>query len=185
VAFGEGLFQSFDDAVEADHGYDFEQSAEHDHIEGLLHIEFVGGVHRVDAVNVDVGARDGFVDAVAIVYQYAAAFDFRFKLVHRRLIEDDGDVVFVEYGRADAFVADDDGYVSRAAALFRSVGWHPRYFLILHQSRISQYLAHRQDALTPESCYDYFLFHDSSIFYLLSFIFLRVNKLTKLLTTNY
>ena len=82
------------------------------------------------------------MDSVSVINNDTAFFHLVFELLHRRLVQDDGNVIFVQYGRADAVVAQDDGYVGCAAPLFWAVRRHPTDFLSFHQAGISQDFTH-------------------------------------------
>ncbi len=99
------------------------------------------------------------MDAVRVVDKYAAGFHFGAELIEALLVEGYHHVVFVEYRRRDFLVAEYDGYVGGAAALFRAVAGHPRYLFVVHKARVGQYLAHRQYTLSAETGYDDFFFH--------------------------
>ena len=96
MAFGQGFLQSFDDVFQRNHWFDFEESAQYNHIEcfGIVHL--VGGIHSINAVNMDILTGRWINDAIAVVDEYTTRFHFAFKLLQRRLVEDNGCVVFAE-----------------------------------------------------------------------------------------
>lgn len=138
VTFRQHLAEGTDDVVDADDGAGMEQTAEDEHVEdfGVLHVGC--GLHGVDVQASDVGARGRREDAVGVVDESAFGFYQWFELVERGLVEHDGGVVAVDDGRTDGLVADDDGDVGGAAALFGAVGGHPTHFLAFHDAGVGE-----------------------------------------------
>ena len=147
------------DVLFVDDGFEFEEAAEDDHVEDFADAEFLCLGGGGDFVDVDVLASGFVSDAVGVVDEVAAGFDAVFEFVEGLLVEDDGGVELVDDGRADAFVADDDGDVGGAAAHFRAVAGHPADFFILHDSGVGEDFAHGEDALSSESGDDDFFSH--------------------------
>ena len=121
MAFRERFFQSFQNVFERYHRFDFQQSAQNKHIESFRVFHFGGGVHGVDTVNVYIGAGRSVVYAVTVIDEYAAGFYFTLEFFERRLIENDGNIKFVENRRADTFIAQYYGNIGRSAPLLRAV----------------------------------------------------------------
>ena len=96
MALGQRLEQSLLKAVGGHYGADFQQSAEHNHVEHLRILHLGSLVHGVDAIDVDVIAHGSLGDAEAVVDEDAAGLHLRQELVERRLIEHDGHVIFTE-----------------------------------------------------------------------------------------
>ena len=128
-----------------------EQAAQHHHVEHLDHAQGGGGIHRIDAVNIDVLARGRSADAVTVVDERSAGLDLGLELLQRRLVQHDGGIVTAQYGGRYGGVADDYRHVGGAAALLRAVGRHPCNFLVFHQSGVSQNFTHGEDALSSET----------------------------------
>ena len=164
MPLGERLLQPTQDALHLYHRHHLEEAAEDDHVERLLHVQLRSRVHRIDAIDVDIGACGGALYPVAVVDQDAARLHLRLKLVQRGLIEHDGYVVRVQDRRADPLVIQNHGHVGRAAALLRAVGGHPSDLLVFHQPRVSQNLTHREHSLSAESGDDNLMLHGCIFF---------------------
>ena len=86
MAFGKGFPQTFNDILQCHHGFDFQQSAQHNHVECLGVVHLVGCIHGINAVDVDVLACGWIDDAVSVVDKYAARLYFAFKLFYLTIV---------------------------------------------------------------------------------------------------
>ena len=142
VAFGQRLAQSFQYRFDGHHRTEFQESAQHNHVEGFHVVHLGSCIHGVDTVDLDVLTRRRLADAVSVVDNGSTRLDLAFKLSHGGLVEDDSRVIGTQDGRRDAFVADDDRHVGSTATLLRTVCRHPGHFLSFHQAGISQDFTH-------------------------------------------
>ena len=162
----QGFLEAFEDVLHRDDGFHLQEGAQHHHIVGFRVAHLGRFFHRVDATDGDVSAFRVARDAIGVVQEQSARLDLFLKLVHRLLVEDDGRVETAQDGRADLVVAQHDAHVAGAAAHFRAVGGEPGDFLVLHDAAVGEDLAHREDALSSESGYDDFFFHNVRWVYL-------------------
>lgn len=142
VTLGQGLVKRFLQTVVGDNGTDAEQTAQDNHVEDLRVFHLCRLVHRIDSIDIDVGALGRIDDAVVVVDEDAAGLHTRLELIERGLVEHDGDIVLTEDRRRDALIRDDDRDVGGAATLFGTVGRHPCHLFVFHQGRVSENLTH-------------------------------------------
>ena len=121
MTLGKGLLQSLQHTFNRHDRFHLEQRTKYNHIESLVVFQLKCCLHCVDVIHCDIGALGRSVNAVAVVYKYAAGFHLTLKAVEALLIEHHGDVVGVEDRRADALVAENYGDVSRAATLLGAI----------------------------------------------------------------
>ncbi len=159
VTLGEGLAQAALHGFGREEVAGFEHGAEEYHVVGLGIAEFDCRCHGVDGYYFYVGARGQAVYARGVVDERAAGFYFWLEFVEALLVEHYCCVEFVENGRRYGAVGEYHGDVGCAAALLGAVGGHPCHFETVHQAGICEYLAHRENALSAESGYNYFFFH--------------------------
>ena len=62
-------------------GLIFNNTTQYNHVECLGVVHFIGGIHGVDAVNVDVLTRRRVDDAVTVVDKYASGFYLAFEFL--------------------------------------------------------------------------------------------------------
>ena len=165
VTSGQGFLKTLVDELGTDNGFQFEETAEDNHVENLGDTHFLSLLSGSNLVDVDIFAGGLAGDSVGVVNQQAARLHSILKLVERLLVEDDGSVVFADDGGADALVADDDGNVGGTTTLLRTIGGHPADFFIFHNARIGKDFAHREDTLATKTGDDNFFCHDIKMFY--------------------
>ena len=142
MALWEGFFQAGKHVFDAHHWLNLQVSTQHNHVESLAVFHFKRRFHRIDAIHIDVGACGWLVNTVTVVDEHAAGLHLALKAVEALLVEHNGCVVHIQDWRTDAVVAQNHGHVGCTATLLWSVRRHPSHFLIVHQARISQNLAH-------------------------------------------
>ena len=96
VTFRQSLAQSFHHTFDRYDGANFQQSSQYNHVESLGHFSFVGFVHGINAIHMDVLACRRVDDAVSVVNQYSTRLYLALKLGKRRLVQDDGCVILAE-----------------------------------------------------------------------------------------
>ncbi len=61
-------------------GANLKQSTQYTHVECLCHLAFVGFIHRINAVHVNVFTCGRFNDTISVVYQHSARLYLIFEL---------------------------------------------------------------------------------------------------------
>ena len=99
MAFGQGFAERFHYGFGINYGAQSQQRAEQNHVVcfGVLHLD--GSIHCVYGHHGDIGAGGQMVYTRGVVDQSAAGLNFAFKLIEALLVEDNGSVECVEYGR--------------------------------------------------------------------------------------
>jgi len=151
VTGGEGLLQTLVDELGAHDGFQFQETAEDNHVEHLGDTHFLSLLGSSNLIDVDILTGGLMGNAIGVVDQQTTRLHRALKLVERLLVEDDGGVVFADDGGADALVADDDGNIGGAAALLRTIRGHPADFFIFHNARIGKDLTHGEDTLATKT----------------------------------
>lgn len=91
-------FQSLDNVFQSHDRSNLQQTAQYNHVECFGVVHLIGGIHSVDAVNVDILTCGRVDNAVAVVDKYAAGLYLTLELLQRGLVQNDSRVVFAQNG---------------------------------------------------------------------------------------
>ena len=68
------------------------------HIECLLVLHLGSGVHGIYPIYVNIRTFRRRMDAITIVNQDTTRFHLALELIHGRLVQDNSDIIFIQYG---------------------------------------------------------------------------------------
>ena len=121
VTLGQGLVQALHHILNAHDGAYLDEFAKQKHIENLAVVHLGGLAHGLDAIHVDVLAKGWVENAGGVVDERATGLYEWHETIQRGLVQHDGRVVGVQYGRGDAAVGEYDGDVGRTATLLWAI----------------------------------------------------------------